>query len=144
MVYTAIIFFLTLLGEHQLEAGIHRAPIIVQAYKLRQATRYPLKQYRLYRRGKNGEAVMIPFQIDEVNQVGDFVLPNGEGQNSQTSNGIFDHYDELSFWQYKFLFTSWSEQNFYGEQSFLYLEAFYRGKMDHLGMNLGKRQCWNV
>ncbi len=78
-------------------AGIHRAPIILVANKIRATTGYAVSQYRLFRKGANGEAVSIPFQIDEVNKIGDYVLNEGPKPNQSTADGIFDGLDELSF-----------------------------------------------
>jgi hypothetical protein len=85
------------IGTVPAEAGIHRAPVVLKARQLKPAARYPLSAYRLYRRGSSGEAVAIPFQIDEITEFGDFVLPQGPMQNSGHSNGYFDKNDELSF-----------------------------------------------
>ncbi|SME96805.1 hypothetical protein [Pseudobacteriovorax antillogorgiicola] len=77
-------------------AQIHRAPIVIKAKDIARASRYPLNFYRLYRSSADGTAVPIPFQIDEVNEVGDYVLDQGVQPNIKTSNGYFDHIDELS------------------------------------------------
>jgi hypothetical protein len=79
------------------QAGIHHAPVIIQAYKVKQVASHPVEMYRLFRSDKNGKAVPIPFQIDEINEYTDFILPNGPQNNTLTSNGIFDRRDELSF-----------------------------------------------
>ncbi|MFW7381037.1 MAG: hypothetical protein ACOH5I_19635 [Oligoflexus sp.] len=78
-------------------ASIHRAPIIIKANDIKDAARYPLQSYRLFRTGPNGEAVPIPFQIDEINEIGDYVLDQGVSPNADTGNGYFDEHDELSF-----------------------------------------------
>ena len=78
-------------------AGIHRAPVIVQADQIKQVSRYPLKFYRFYRSNDAGQAVHIPYQLDEVNDYGDYILNQGKNVNLPTSNGIFDGKDELSF-----------------------------------------------
>ena len=44
-----------------------------------------------------GNAHQIPFQIDEINNYGDFVLNKGKRQNVKTGNQYFDGFDELSF-----------------------------------------------
>ena len=44
-----------------------------------------------------GNAHQIPFQIDEINNYGDFVLDKGKRQNVKTGNQYFDGFDELSF-----------------------------------------------
>ena len=76
--------------------GIHRAPIIIPAWKVKRISGYELEQYRVFRSSPTGKAVTIPFQIDEMNSVGDFVLPKGSAPNHNTGNKIFDVYDELS------------------------------------------------
>ncbi|MGE0172243.1 MAG: hypothetical protein AB7T49_05645 [Oligoflexales bacterium] len=78
-------------------AGIHKAPIVIQGTNIRQVTRYPIANYRLFRTGPNGEAISIPFQIDEVDEWGDYILDQGPAPNSKASNAVFDLYDELSF-----------------------------------------------
>jgi hypothetical protein len=80
-----------------LEAGIHRAPIVISAQKMRAIAQYPVKNYRLFRSGPSGEAVPIPFQIDEINGIGDYVLNEGPQPNVQTGDNVFNHLDELSF-----------------------------------------------
>jgi hypothetical protein len=78
-------------------AGIHKAPIVIQGHNVRQITRYPISNYRLFRTGPNGEAIQIPFQIDEVDEWGDYVLDQGPTPNGKASNAVFDLYDEISF-----------------------------------------------
>lgn len=53
--------------------------------------------YRLFKTNSKGEAEPIPFQIDELNQYADYVLPNGQLNNGKEGNGVFDLRDELSF-----------------------------------------------
>lgn len=92
-----IVLASSFLSGETLVAGIHRAPIIIPGFKIKAMTRYPLDLYRLYRTGPRGEAVPIPFQIDEVNQFGDYVLDQGPAPNRTTGNHLFDLQDELSF-----------------------------------------------
>jgi len=77
-------------------AKIHSAPVIVPGFKIRQAARYPIQAYRLFRSDK-GIATTIPFQIDEINQYGDYVLDQGQEVTKNDGNGIFDLQDELAF-----------------------------------------------
>jgi len=77
-------------------AKIHSAPVIVAGFKIRQAARYPIQAYRLFR-SDNGVATSIPFQIDEINQYGDYVLDQGQEVTKNDGNGIFDLQDELAF-----------------------------------------------
>ena len=83
-------------GSSQSFGRIHRAPIIIKAKDIPRAARYPTRFYRLYRSSHTGEATPIRFQIDEVNELGDFVLDKGKKPNNNTSNGYFDNLDELS------------------------------------------------
>jgi hypothetical protein len=78
------------------QKGIHRVPIIIQGFQIRPATRYPLATYQLFKTNKSGKAQPIPFQIDEINQWGDYVLPHGSEITSKTGNNIFDLQDELA------------------------------------------------
>ena len=78
-------------------AGIHKAPVVIPAFRIEEISRYPLAYYRLFATDKFGNARQIPFQIDEINNDGDFVLSKGKNNNASTSNGLFDLYDELSF-----------------------------------------------
>ncbi|HYX35516.1 MAG TPA: hypothetical protein VE954_20665 [Oligoflexus sp.] len=80
-----------------LKAGIHRAPIVIPSHKMRAIAQYPVKTYRVFRSGTAGEAVPIPFQIDEINGIGDYVLNEGPQPNLQTGDGVFNNLDELSF-----------------------------------------------
>lgn len=85
-------------GETKASAGgIHTAPVVVTGTKVLSATHYPISMYRLYRTDTHGKALPIPFQIDEINQWGDYVLPDGGAITSATGNGIFDAQDELAF-----------------------------------------------
>lgn len=81
----------------RLQAGIHRAPVVLKADDIKSISRYPLGFYRLYRSSANAGAVAIPFQIDEVNQLGDYVLDGGVQPNADSGNRYFDGQDELSF-----------------------------------------------
>jgi hypothetical protein len=83
--------------EAKVIAGIHRAPIIIPGFKVRALTRFPLASYRAFRTDKDGSAVPIAFQIDELNEWGDYILTNGKNLINDKSNGIFDPQDELSF-----------------------------------------------
>ena len=78
-------------------AAIHSAPVVVQGFKISTAAHYPISMYRLFKTNSKGEAVVIPFQIDEINEWGDYVLPLGGRITAKTGNGIFDKQDELAF-----------------------------------------------
>ncbi len=77
---------------------IHTAPVVMQGLKVKPVTHYPINMYRLFRTDEaSGKAVAIPFQIDEINEWGDYVLPEGGQVTAKTGNGIFDLQDELAF-----------------------------------------------
>jgi len=79
-------------------AMIHSAPVIIKGQEIRPITRYPLPMYRVFRTDPaSGKAVIIPFQIDEINEWGDYVLPEGGSVTAKTGSGMFDVQDELSF-----------------------------------------------
>ncbi len=88
---------LVIIGAQGLLAGIHRAPVIIPARKLKDIADYPVQNYRLYRTDAKGVAYPIPFQIDEVNRIGDYVMPDGPIPNAKTGDGVFSEADELSF-----------------------------------------------
>ena len=77
--------------------GIHTAPVVVQGQRVKSLLHYPISQYRLFKTDASGAAVAIPFQMDEVNEWGDYVLDQGSDITSKTGNGLFDIQDELVF-----------------------------------------------
>lgn len=83
--------------DRQAFALIHSAPVVLQGLKVKPLTHYPISMYRLFKTGDDGKAVAIPFQIDEINEWGDYVLPEGGKVTANTGNGIFDLQDELAF-----------------------------------------------
>jgi hypothetical protein len=92
--FIAVITFLV--GELGL-ASVHSAPIVIPASRIREISGHPIAMYRVFRSNKNGTAEPIPFQIDEINQYTDYVLPFGPLTNAATGDHLFDHKDELSF-----------------------------------------------
>lgn len=77
---------------------IHTAPIVMQGLKVKPVTHYPINMYRLFRTdAATGKAMPIPFQIDEINEWGDYVLSEGGQVTAKTGNGIFDLQDEIAF-----------------------------------------------
>lgn len=80
-----------------LPTAIHSAPIIIPGHRIKTSTHYPISAYRLYATDANGRAIQIPFQMDEINEWGDYVLPEGGTITAKTGNGIFDLQDELAF-----------------------------------------------
>src|SRR4051812_43912651 len=77
--------------------GIHNVPIILTANDLRPILFHPLNSYRIFRTNSNGEAEAIPFQIDQKDRYGDYILGEGKNPNSKSSNGILNFQDELCF-----------------------------------------------
>lgn len=76
---------------------LHTAPIVVTGKEILSVARYPISTYRLFRVMPSGAAEAIPFQMDEINDDGDYVLDQGKDITSKTGNGIFDAQDELTF-----------------------------------------------
>ncbi len=70
-------------------------PVIIKGSKIRKALGFRVSQYGVFVAGKNHYAEPIPFQIDEVNKIGDYVLPKSNGLPPMFDNGIFDDNDEL-------------------------------------------------
>ncbi len=93
--FTATVI-LTLVSS-EASAYIHTAPIVIKGDSIKRAARYPIWMYRLYKTDKDGVAKQIPFQIDEINQWGDYVLDRGKVINKFSGNGVFDFQDELAF-----------------------------------------------
>lgn len=76
---------------------LHTAPIVITGKQIPNAARFPIATYRLFHTDANGTASPIPFQIDEINGDGDYVLDQGKDTTANSGNGIFDLQDELSF-----------------------------------------------
>lgn len=91
-----LLFFVGIAASNTAHASIHKAPIIVSGKQIRQVTNYPIDTYRLFRTSPTGEALPIPFQIDEVNEFGDYILSEGGTIPGETGNGIFDQQDEIA------------------------------------------------
>lgn len=109
-------------------AQLHRAPIILKAIEVNVLSGYSLTSYRLISNFK-GNAVVIPFQIDEVGAFEDFVLPSGPTPNHQMSNGVFDNLDELSFMAEDVGASEVPSKWSFEKPDFLYrIDAKYRGK----------------
>ena len=85
-----------LLIANKLFAGIHNVPIVIPAHTIRAVQYHPVKMYRVFRTEKDGSAAPIPFQIDEKDRYGDYILDEGPLPNTKFSNGIFDNKDEIS------------------------------------------------
>ncbi len=93
----SIIFCIFLFDCSSLFSGIHTAPVVIPGKDIRVATQYPINFYRVFRRDPSGVAVPIAFQIDEINEWGDYVLQEGSENTGATGNNIFDAQDELVF-----------------------------------------------
>lgn len=96
----ALIFWALLLAtlpDTPAWALIHTAPVVITGAKIKTVTHYPISMYRLFRSDPSGKAIPIPFQIDEINEWGDYVLSEGGDVTAKTGNGIFDLQDELCF-----------------------------------------------
>lgn len=78
-------------------AIVHSAPVILKGSDIRKVTRYPISMYQVFKTNRLGVAEAIPFQIDEINRIGDYVLDKGTLPNSNTGDGNFDYQDELVF-----------------------------------------------
>lgn len=89
-------FIISLLMSAPIFAGIHTVPIIIPAQKIRAVQYHPVGMYRVFKSSVNGVAIPIPFQIDEKDRYGDYILAKGPLPNHKLSNGIFDFRDELS------------------------------------------------
>ncbi|MBP6217134.1 MAG: hypothetical protein KA436_00945 [Oligoflexales bacterium] len=86
---------------------LHSAPVILTATDLdpelarellvRKGKVYPLTTCGLFQTSEDGSAIPIPFQIDEKDDYGDYILDQGKNANSAYSNGVFDNFDEISF-----------------------------------------------
>ena len=79
-----------------LAQGLHHAPVVIFGSQVRQATGRPLSSYRVYRNDGSGHAIPIPFQIDEINSDGDYVLDQGTPVTAASGNALFDLQDELA------------------------------------------------
>lgn len=98
-------FFLKLLAgllfQNGLQAGVHNLPVILVAREHKTIQHLPIDKLRVFRTGKDekGEPIPIPipFQIDEKDDYGDYILDQGQNPNSNSSNGKFDNLDELVF-----------------------------------------------
>ena len=92
-----ILFFTSVcfLSSTQLEAGLHNVPIVIPASQVHVAQFHPLSKYRVFRTDPDGTAVLIPFQIDQKDKYGDYILDQGKHPTAKFSNGIFSNQDEL-------------------------------------------------
>jgi hypothetical protein len=78
-------------------AVMHTAPVIIPATSLRHLQFAPLQKIRVFRCGAHGQALAIPFQVDEKDKYSDFVVDQGRLPNTGASNGVYDNEDELTF-----------------------------------------------
>jgi hypothetical protein len=71
-------------------------PVITEGKLVKDLADQPLSQLRLYAY-RNGEFAPIRFQIDEMTEGGDWILPEGPRPNSSLSNGKLDVWDKIVF-----------------------------------------------
>ncbi len=88
----------SLIGS-EVNQDLYRLPIIIKGKALPDMLGYPIKHYAAFQfkitsDGKKNFSP-IPFQIDEVNRNGNYVLENGIGYTRNTDDGYFDKNDEL-------------------------------------------------
>lgn len=88
---------LSILSQRLEAQRLHTAPIVVTGKQVIGISRFSIATYRLFRSSPEGKAEPIPFQIDEINEDGDYVLDQGKDITAKTGNGIFDTQDELCF-----------------------------------------------
>jgi len=75
-----------------------KLPIIIKANKLSGMHGFPIKYYAVIcftHPDKGNKPYPIPFQFDEVNDEGNYVLENGLGYTRGTDDGYLDDNDEL-------------------------------------------------
>ncbi|MEI8026460.1 MAG: hypothetical protein WCI18_08930 [Pseudomonadota bacterium] len=94
--YVAVLYIGSAFSSIAIAQYVHKAPIILPAFALRELSGYPINTYRVFR-SVNGKAEAIPFQIDEMTKYEDFVLDQGVSPNMHEGDGVFDNADELSF-----------------------------------------------
>lgn len=70
-------------------------PLIFRAQDIDPIANYPIRHLRVFRALATGEAIPIPFQVDELNRYGDFLFDNASNVQER-GNKIFDRLDELS------------------------------------------------
>jgi hypothetical protein len=69
---------------------------VVDGKILKELNGKPLEKLRLYAYN-NGTFEPIRFQVDEMTEDGDWILPEGPRPNNDLSNGTFDSWDKLLF-----------------------------------------------
>lgn len=78
-------------------AKIHELPIVMVAKDLNKLQYIPTKNIRVFTTNPYSlEPVPVPFQIDEKDPYGDYILDRGKNPNTRFSNGTFDFLDELT------------------------------------------------
>lgn len=75
-------------------ARIHDVPIVLVAKKIPILQFYQVNSYRVFKSDENGNAIPIPFQIDQKDRYDDFSLDEGKAPNRV--NKPFAGNDELS------------------------------------------------
>ncbi len=68
-------------------------PIVLKGEMIKELCGKPISSIRLC----NSNYEPIPFQIDEITANGNYICPQGEEPNSDSSNGFLDYQDEIVF-----------------------------------------------
>lgn len=68
-------------------------PVVINGSMIRSLVGTELNRIRIHDWSGNP----IPFQIDEITDSGEYVCPDGEASNEDSSNGVFDTQDEIVF-----------------------------------------------
>lgn len=68
-------------------------PILITGRMIPRLLKQPVSAIRLI----NHQGIAIPFQIDERDSTGEYILPSGKEQNAAHSNHVLDSADEIVF-----------------------------------------------
>ncbi len=97
-----LIFIMTITTYGESSSGIKKSfnrkiePIIIKGEACAELIGQPIPKYGLFAL-KKGRLAPIPFQIDERDEEGNFVLTHGEDKTTDSDKGLFDKNDELVF-----------------------------------------------
>ncbi len=69
-------------------------PLIIKGSQLPQLCKRPLNQFEVFAR-RDGRLVAIPFQIDQINSDGNYVLPEGPESTAPSHPDVLDAKDEI-------------------------------------------------
>lgn len=76
-----------------IQLEIFAEPIVVKGEMIKELCGKPISSIRLC----NINYEPVPFQIDEITANGNYICPQGEEPNSDSSNGTLDYLDEIVF-----------------------------------------------